>query len=54
MLLLGGELLDKPVAGYSPFVMNSQDEIRQTISDRQSAKPGLLTTGGRTSERIFT
>lgn len=33
LILVAGEPLDQPVVQYGPFVMTSQDEIRQTIMD---------------------
>ena len=42
ILILSGEPIDDPIASYGPFVMNTNDEIRQTIDDFNSGKFGYL------------
>ena len=41
-LLIAGEPLDEPVARYGPFVMNTEDEIREAIADFRSGRMGTL------------
>ena len=42
-LLLSGEPLDEPIVGYGPFVMNSQQQIVQALSDFQTGHFGRMT-----------
>ncbi|MGE4431639.1 MAG: pirin family protein [Sphingobium sp.] len=38
LLILTGEPIDEPIVGYGPFVMNSEEEIRQAIDDFNSGR----------------
>jgi redox-sensitive bicupin YhaK (pirin superfamily) len=43
VLLLGGVPLKEPVVRYGPFVMNTEDEIRQAVVDYQAGRMGAIT-----------
>jgi redox-sensitive bicupin YhaK (pirin superfamily) len=43
VLLLGGVPLKEPVVRYGPFVMNTEDEIRQAVVDYQAGRMGSIT-----------
>ena len=42
ILVLNGEPIDEPIASYGPFVMNTQEEIRQAVDDYRSGRMGRL------------
>jgi redox-sensitive bicupin YhaK (pirin superfamily) len=42
VLLLGGFPIREPIAHYGPFVMNTRDEIVQTVDDFQRGRLGVI------------
>ena len=42
VMVLTGEPIDEPISAYGPFVMNTPEEIRETIAEFQSGKCGSL------------
>lgn len=43
VLLIGGAPLNEPIVRHGPFVMNTEDEIRQAIVDYQAGRMGEIT-----------
>jgi redox-sensitive bicupin YhaK (pirin superfamily) len=47
ILVMNGEPIDEPIAGYGPFVMNTQHEIQQAIADLRSGRMGRIPAHAR-------
>jgi redox-sensitive bicupin YhaK (pirin superfamily) len=41
-LLMNGEPIDEPAVQYGPFLMNSDEELRQAVADYEAGKFGTL------------
>lgn len=42
ILFLGGEIIDEPIVGHGPFVMNTMGEIQEAFNDYQSGRMGEI------------
>src|SRR6266581_3528093 len=42
VFVMNGQPIAEPIAGYGPFVMNTQEQIRQAVADYQSGRLGRI------------
>ena len=42
LFVMNGQLIDEPVVGYGPFVMNTQQQIHQAVADFQAGRMGTV------------
>ena len=52
LLVLSGQPIDEPIAGYGPFVMNTRAEIEQAIEDYQNGRMGRIPAPAAASQRL--
>ncbi len=42
VMVMNGQPIDEPIAGYGPFVMNTRQEIQQAFADLQQGRLGVV------------
>jgi redox-sensitive bicupin YhaK (pirin superfamily) len=47
VFVMSGQPIDEPIVGYGPFVMNTEEQIEEAISDMRAGRLGRIPTATR-------